>query len=41
MLPYEKMKTYKDLDEAPKGECFSKTKFYSTLRNEIIYDHSH
>ena len=41
MIPYEKIKTYEDLDVTPEGEFFSKTKFYSTLRNTIIDDQSY
>ena len=41
VIPYEKIKTYEDLDAAPEGEFFSKTEFYSTLRNEIIDDQSY
>ena len=41
MIPYEKIKTYEDLDVTPEGEFFSKTEFYSTLRNAIIDDQSY
>ena len=41
VIPYEKIKTYEDLDAAPEGEFFSKTEFYGTLRNEIIDDQSY
>ena len=36
VIPYKKIKSHKDLDAAPKGNFFSKTKFYSLLKNEII-----
>ena len=38
MIPYEKIKSHKDLDAVPEMEFFSKTKFYSLLKNEIISD---
>ena len=38
VIPYEKIKTLEDLDVVPEGEFFSKTKFYSALKNEIIDD---
>ena len=41
MIPYEKIKTLEDLDVTPEGEFFSKTEFYSTLRNAIIDDQSY
>ena len=36
VIPYEKIKSHEDLDAAPEGDFFSKTKFYSSLKNEII-----
>ena len=36
VIPYEKIKTHKDLDCVPEGKFFGKTEFYSSLRNEII-----
>ena len=41
VIPYEKMKSREDLDAAPKDDFFSKTEFYSSLRNEIIDDESY
>ena len=38
VIPYEKIKTFDDLDCIPEGEFFTKTEFYSSLRNEIISD---
>ena len=35
------MKSREDLDAAPKDDFFSKTEFYSSLRNEIIDDESY
>ena len=35
-IPYEKVKTYEDLLAQPESRFFAKTKFYSSLRNEII-----
>ena len=38
VIPYEKIKTFDDLDCVPEGEFFTETEFYSSLRNEIISD---
>ena len=38
VIPYEKIKAFDDLDCVPEGEFFTKTGFYSSLRNEIISD---
>ena len=37
-MPYEKIKSHEDLNAVPKGDFFSKTEFYSLLKNEIIDD---
>ena len=36
LIPYEIIKTFDDVDCAPEGESFTKTEFYSSLRNKII-----
>ena len=36
VIPYELTKSHEDLDTAPEGEFFSRTEFYSLLKNEII-----
>ena len=36
VIPYEMIKTFDDIDCAPEGESFTKTEFYSSLRNKII-----
>ena len=41
MIPYEKIRMYKYLDACPRENLFSKTEFYSTLRNKIIDDQSY
>ena len=38
VIPYEEIKSREDLNCVPENELFSKTKFYSSLRNEIIND---
>ena len=38
VIPYDKIKSYEDLDATPGGECFSKIEFYSLLKSEIISD---
>ena len=39
VLPYEMIKTWEDLNEKPTLEqLFSKTNFYSSLKNSIISD---
>ena len=39
VLPYEMIKTWEDLNEKPTVEqLFSKTNFYSSLKNSIISD---
>ena len=37
IIPYELTKSHEDLDTTPEGEFFSRTEFYSLLKNEIIY----
>ena len=41
VIPYEKIQSHKDLDAALEGDFFSKTEFYSSLKNEIIDDKSY
>ena len=41
VIPYEKIQSHKDLDAAVEGDFFSKTEFYSSLKNEIIDDKSY
>ena len=36
VIPYELIKSHEDLDTTPEGVFFSRTKFYSLLKNEII-----
>ena len=36
VIPYEKIKTYEDLNCVPEGDFFAKTEFYSSVKNEII-----
>ena len=36
VIPYEKIKSYEDLDSMSEGEFYRITKFYSSLKNEII-----
>ena len=38
VILYKKIKTWEDLDIIPEGEFFSKTEFYSLLKNEIMGD---
>ena len=40
-MPYEKIKSHEDLNAVPEGDFFSKTEFYSSLKNEIIDDESY
>lgn len=37
IIPYELIKAHKDLNCVPEGDFFTKTEFYSSPRNEIIY----
>ena len=37
-IPYKLIKSHENLDTTPEGEFFSRTKFYSSLKNEIISD---
>ena len=41
VIRYEKIKIYHDLQSVPENDFFSKTEFYSLLKNEIIDDESH
>lgn len=36
IIPYKIIKTFDDVDCAPESESFTKTEFYSSLRNKII-----
>ena len=38
VISYEKIKTHKDLHYVRKGKFFTKTEFYSLLKNEMISD---
>ena len=38
VIPYEKIKTDEDLNCVPEGDFFTKTEFYSSLKNKIISD---
>ena len=38
VIPYEKIKSCEDLNCVPENQFFSKTEFYSLLKNEIISD---
>ena len=38
VIPYEKIKSHEDLNCVPEGECFKKSEFYSSLKNETISD---
>ena len=41
VIPYEKIKSHEELDDVLEDEFFSKTKFYSSLKKEIIDDESY
>ena len=41
IILYEKIETQQDLESVPKNDFFSKTQFYSSLKNEIIDDESY
>ena len=36
VIPYEKIKSYEDLDSMSEGEFYRMTEFYSSLKNEMI-----
>ena len=38
VIPYQKIKSWEDLESVPEGAGFSKTEFYSSLKNEITSD---
>ena len=38
VIPYEKDKIHQDLESVPENDFFSKTEFYSSLKNETIDD---
>ena len=40
-IPYEQIKSHKDLDAVPNGDFLSKTEFLKIAKNEIIYDESY
>ena len=41
VIPYEKIKSQQDFESVPENEFFSKTEFYSSLKNEIIEDENY
>ena len=38
VIPYERLKSYEDLDAESEGGFFAKTEFFSSLKNKIILD---
>ena len=40
-IPYEQIKSHKDLDAVPNGDFLSKTEFLKIAKNEIMYDESY
>ena len=38
VIPYEKIKSWSDLDSSPEGEFFAKVEFFSSLKNSAISD---
>ena len=38
VISYEKIKIHQDQESIPENDFFSKTEFYSSLKNEIIDD---